>query len=128
MMVILHMTMKGMMHKNNEQISLTPSQSIAPFHLMAKPIGPQCNLNCAYCFYLEKDQLYPDRAAQQPAAWRMDDATLERFIERYIASQQTPDITFAFAWQGGEPTMLGVDYFRKVVALQQKYAHGKKDS
>lgn len=89
-----------------------------PFHLMAKPVGPQCNLRCRYCFYLEKDALFPPRATR-----RMDDATLEAFVRAYIDAQ--PGGQVSFAWQGGEPTLLGVPYFRKVVELQRRYANGK---
>ncbi|MBI3944761.1 MAG: anaerobic sulfatase maturase [Armatimonadetes bacterium] len=84
------------------------------FHVMAKPTGPMCNLECAYCFYLKKEALYPGRHS-----WRMDDETLERFIRQYIEAQQVPEVSFA--WQGGEPTLLGVDFFRRVVALQKRY-------
>ncbi|MFW6323253.1 MAG: anaerobic sulfatase maturase [Guyparkeria sp.] len=84
------------------------------FHVMNKPVGPVCNLACNYCFYLEKDHLYAD-----DEAWRMDDAVLERFIVDYIAAQEVPEIEFA--WQGGEPTLLGVDFFRRVVELQERH-------
>lgn len=84
------------------------------FHVMVKPIGPVCNLNCAYCFYLDKEALYPGRHS-----WRMSDETLECFIRQYIEAQQVPEVSFA--WQGGEPTLLGVDFFRRVVALQERY-------
>ncbi|HUY82475.1 MAG TPA: anaerobic sulfatase maturase [Acidobacteriaceae bacterium] len=89
------------------------------FHVLAKPIGPICNLDCKYCFYLEKEALYP-----QTSKWAMRDEVLERYIEQYIAAHESPVIRFA--WQGGEPTLLGVDYFQKVVALQSKYANGKQ--
>lgn len=89
-----------------------------PFHVMSKPIGPACNLDCTYCFYLEKAKLYPDTHH-----WRMPDDVLERYIRSYIAAQPTKDVTFA--WQGGEPTMLGVPFFQKVVALQNRYADGR---
>lgn len=70
-----------------------------PFHVMAKPIGPQCNLDCTYCYYLEKKRLYPDERK-----FRMDDVTLERFISDYIASQDTAGLDeIWFTWQGGEP-------------------------
>ncbi len=92
------------------------------FHILAKPIGPVCNLACTYCFYLEKEILFPGR--QGLADWTMHDDALERFIRQYIASQ--PRDVVHFAWQGGEPTLLGVDFFRKVVALQQKHARGKR--
>ncbi len=93
-------------------------QAGPPFHIMTKPIGPICNLDCKYCFYLEKEVIYPTGEK-----WRMSDAVLEEYIRQYIASQNTPEISFA--WQGGEPTLLGVDYFRKVVELQRKYAPGR---
>ena len=91
----------------------------SPFHIMTKPIGPICNLDCTYCFYLEKEKLYP-----QGSQWAMSDDVLESYIRQYIEAQETPVVTFA--WQGGEPTLLGVEYFRRVVALQQKYANGKR--
>ena len=88
-------------------------------HVMSKPIGPICNIDCKYCFYLEKEKLYPDTRK-----WRMPDDVLEEYVRQYIEQQDIPEISFA--WQGGEPTLLGVDYFRKVVALQQRYANGKQ--
>jgi uncharacterized protein len=92
-----------------------------PFHVMAKAIGPICNLDCKYCFYLEKEQLYPDNEK-----WKMSDERLEAFIRDYIAAQPGTEVSFAF--QGGEPTLLGVDYFHKVVAFQKKHAQGKNIS
>jgi uncharacterized protein len=86
---------------------------------LAKPIGPICNLDCKYCFYLEKESLYP-----QVAKWSMRDDVLESYIRQYIESHDTPVISFA--WQGGEPTLLGVDYFRRVVELEKRYANGKQ--
>lgn len=88
-------------------------------HVMSKPIGPICNIDCKYCFYLEKEKLYPDTRK-----WRMPDDVLEEYVRQYIGQQDVPEISFA--WQGGEPTLLGVDYFRKVVSLQQRYADGKR--
>ena len=94
------------------------------FHVLAKPIGPICNLDCKYCFYLEKEKLYPEKAAHSSVShWAMPDDVLESYIRQYIEAQTVPVISFAF--QGGEPTLLGVDYFRKVVDLQNKYADGK---
>jgi uncharacterized protein len=90
-----------------------------PFHIMAKPIGSACNLDCEYCYYLEKEKLYPGRGNP-----RMTEATLERFIRDYIAAQPTDIVTFA--WQGGEPTLLGLEFFRKAVALQRRYAGSKR--
>lgn len=100
------------------QASAPSSQS---FHVMAKAIGPICNLDCKYCFYLEKEQLYPSNEK-----WKMSDEKLEVFIRDYIAAQ--PDNEVSFAFQGGEPTLLGVDYFRKVVKFQKKHANGKQIS
>lgn len=97
---------------------MTEAASTSPFIALAKPAGARCNLNCTYCFYLEKETLYPDRAS--PA---MPEAMLEDFIRRYIEAQ--PGDSVVFAWQGGEPTVLGVDYFRRVVDLQQQFADGK---
>ena len=89
------------------------------FQAMAKPIGPACNLNCTYCYYLEKQKLYKDSGS-----FRMSEELLEKFIKQYIWVQQVN--TIQFVWQGGEPTLLGLDYFKLVVALQKKYADGKK--
>lgn len=89
------------------------------FHVMTKPIGPICNLDCKYCFYLEKEQLYDPNEQ-----FRMSDEVLETYIRQYIDQQDVPEV--GFAWQGGEPTLLGVDFFRKAVTLQQQYADGKR--
>lgn len=89
-----------------------------PFHVMAKPAGPACNLRCDYCFYLEKDSLFPPR---QPR--RMDDATLEAFVRQYIEAQ--PGDRVVFSWQGGEPTLLGVEYYRRALALQRRHGCGR---
>ncbi|TVR43672.1 MAG: anaerobic sulfatase maturase [Planctomycetota bacterium] len=91
----------------------------APFHIMTKPIGPICNLDCEYCFYLEKEELYDKSGQAGKSKWAMDEALLEHYIRDYIASQPTAEITFA--WQGGEPTLLGVEYFERVVELQDWY-------
>ena len=88
------------------------------FHIMTKPTGSLCNLDCKYCFYLEKEKLYPGNNS-----WGMKDNILEMYIRQYIQTQRVDEITFA--WQGGEPTLLGVDFFRKVVELQKKYSAGK---
>lgn len=91
-----------------------------PFHVMVKPIGARCNLECRYCFYLEKeDAFYPGRGVP-----RMSEETLEIFVRDYLASQPGEEVTFA--WQGGEPTLLGVDFFRKAVELQKRYAAGRR--
>lgn len=82
-------------------------------HVMAKPTSSRCNLDCSYCFYLEKPR--------QPL---MDDATLEAFIRQHIAAQ--PGETVEFAWQGGEPTLAGLPFYQRVTELQQRYAAGKQ--
>jgi uncharacterized protein len=94
-------------------------QAKRSFHVLTKPIGPICNLDCAYCFYLEKEKLYPGEHT-----WAMSDAVLESYIRQYIQSQETGEIHFA--WQGGEPTLLGVQFFLRVVELQRQYADGKR--
>ena len=99
---------------------MTPANR--PFHVTAKPAGPLCNLDCAYCFYLQKEALYPGRPVK--AGWTMPDEVLEAFVRDYIASQLGDDVTFT--WQGGEPTLLGIGFFRRVVALQQRYAEGRR--
>jgi uncharacterized protein len=85
---------------------------------MAKPIGPVCNLDCSYCFYLEKEKLYP--AGER---YRMSDEVLEKFVKSYIGAQDTPEVNFA--WQGGEPTLMGVDFFRRAVELQKAHGGGR---
>lgn len=98
---------------------VTLAQPLTAFHVMSKPIGPICNLDCKYCFYLEKEKMYGGERK-----WAMADDVLDAYIKQYIEAQTVPEISFA--WQGGEPTLLGVDYFRRVIELQQKYAGGKK--
>lgn len=89
------------------------------FSILAKPIGPICNINCGYCFYNEKKVLF-----NEEENFRMSDKVLEEFIKKYICSQQIHEIQFV--WQGGEPTLIGIDFFHKVILLQKKYAGGKR--
>lgn len=94
-----------------------PLTAVAPlpaFHIMTKPAGAICNLDCHYCYFLSKEMLYPG------SRFHMADALLETFIQQYIEAQQTPEVTFA--WQGGEPTLLGLDFFQRVIYHQQKHA------
>jgi uncharacterized protein len=84
------------------------------FHVMLKPRGPICNLDCQYCYYLSKAELYPG------SRFRMSPALLEAYISQYIASQRGPEVVFG--WQGGEPTLMGLPFFRKAIELQQKCA------
>lgn len=80
---------------------------------MAKPAGASCNLRCAYCFYLSRAQLYPD------SPFRMPDTVLDAYIRQYIQAQPAGECMFA--WQGGEPTLMGLDFYRRAVELQQRY-------
>jgi uncharacterized protein len=83
------------------------------FQIFAKPIGAICNLDCQYCYYLKKERLYPESHF-----FIMGDDILEDYISQLI--QASPDSEIRFSWHGGEPTLLGVDYFRKITALQKR--------
>lgn len=85
---------------------------------MAKPIGAHCNLACKYCYYLDKQELYPE--VKQHV---MTDETLERFIQQYIEAQMTPDVLFI--WHGGETFMRPLSFYQKVLRLQQYYGAGR---
>ncbi len=90
----------------------------SPFCIMTKPIGPRCNIDCKYCYYLEKEKLFPDEKK-----FRMPEDVLESYIRQVIeTSLEAGMADVPFAWQGGEPTMLGVGYFQKIVELQKKHA------
>ena len=103
-----------------EPISMARTPWSRPFHVTVKPYGARCNLDCTYCFYREKaSSLYP-----QTAVPRMSEETLEVFVRDYLASQPGEEVIFS--WQGGEPTLLGVEFFRRAVRLQQHYAAGRK--
>lgn len=84
------------------------------FHVMAKPTGSTCNIDCTYCFYLHKEGLL-----HQERHTHMSDEVLENFIRQYIDSQDGEQVVFS--WQGGEPTLMGLDYFQKIVKFQQQY-------
>lgn len=86
----------------------------ATFRAVANPFGPVCNLNCTYCYYPGKESLL-----QSDNKWRMTDEVLELYIRQNIGSRDIPEIIFS--WQGGEPTLLGLDFFRKVVEIEKKY-------
>ncbi len=92
---------------------MVPTNKPQAFHLLAKPTGAVCNLNCTYCFFLSKEKLYPG------SRFRMTDELLEEYIRQYIDAQQIPEVNIA--WQGGEPTLMGVDFFKKSIEYQQKY-------
>jgi len=94
---------------------LMAGEARVQFHVMIKPVGSACNLNCAYCFYLSKATL-----ADGPGCGRMSDETIEALIQQYIAGVTADEVVFT--WQGGEPTLAGVDFYRKVIELQKKHA------
>lgn len=83
------------------------------FHVMAKPTGSLCNLECAYCFFLKKDRLYPG------SNFHMTDEVMENYIQQTIEAQRVPRVTIA--WQGGEPTLMGLDFFKRVMQVEKKY-------
>lgn len=90
-----------------------------PLYVMLKPAGAHCNLACKYCYYLEKSHLY-----QNTPRHLMTDEMLEQFTREYIEAQTMPQVLFT--WHGGEPLMRSLDFYRKALALQKKYAHGKQ--
>jgi uncharacterized protein len=84
-----------------------------PFHLLSKPTGATCNLDCKYCFFLSKEMLYPgDR-------FRMSDQMLETYIRQLLEAQPAADVNVA--WQGGEPTLMGLDFFKRSIDYVEKY-------
>ena len=91
-----------------------------PFSLVAKPNGAACNLNCAYCYYLEKEKLYPRDAGQG----KMTEQLLETYIAQTIYTSRDPHVQFA--WHGGEPILRGMDFFSTVIRLQKKYGAGRE--
>jgi uncharacterized protein len=102
----------------------SPAQPVVPlpalpvdgppgFHLLAKPSGSTCNIDCAYCFFLSKEALYPNDKS------RMSEATLETYIRQLLESHRTPEVTVA--WQGGEPTLMKLDFFKRAVDLVETY-------
>ena len=90
-----------------------------PLYVMLKPAGAHCNLACKYCYYLEKSNLY-----QNSHRHLMTDEMLEQFTREYIEAQTMPQVLFT--WHGGEPLMRSIDFYKKALALQKKYAHGKQ--
>jgi uncharacterized protein len=90
-----------------------PANAPDYFHVMAKPTGAICNLDCEYCFFLSKEALYPG------SPFRMQDDVLEAYIQQIIESQHAPQVTIA--WQGGEPTLMGLEFFEHTIELAKKY-------
>ncbi len=91
-----------------------PKNAPSYFHVLSKPSGATCNLDCTYCFFLSKEKLYPN------SRFRMSDETLETYIRQLLESQRAPEVTIA--WQGGEPTLMGLDFFNRAVELVHTYA------
>ena len=103
-----------LMQTQPPELSVPARQGIPPaFHLLAKPTGATCNLACSYCFFLDKELLYPD------SQFRMNEETLEAYIRQLIESHRSSHVTVA--WQGGEPTLMGLDFYKKAIDLQEKY-------
>jgi uncharacterized protein len=92
---------------------MRPTNAPPAFHILAKPTGAICNLDCKYCFFLSKEMLYPG------SRFRMADELLEEYMRQYIEAQAVPQVTVA--WQGGEPTLMGVDFFRRSIEFAEKY-------
>ena len=90
-----------------------PQNAHSAFHLLAKPTGAVCNLDCKYCFFLSKEMLYPG------SRFRMADELLEIYIRQLLESHQVPEVNVA--WQGGEPTLMGLDFFKRSVEYTEKY-------
>jgi uncharacterized protein len=90
-----------------------------PIYVMLKPLGAVCNLRCAYCYYLDKKKLYPDRGN-----YLMTESLLEDFTRQYIESQTTSEILFT--WHGGETLMRNISFYKKAVELQRKYSQGRR--
>ena len=83
---------------------------------MCKPAGPDCNLSCRYCFYTEKKALFG-----ADTRFRMTEDVLEAYVIKYIEAEPAPEVNFG--WQGGEPTLMGLDFFRKAVSLQKRFSN-----
>ncbi len=90
-----------------------PPNAPPAFHLLAKPTGAICNLDCKYCFFLSKEMLYPG------SRFRMSDDLLETYIRQLLEAHQTPEVNVA--WQGGEPTLMGLDFFQRSIEIVEKY-------
>ena len=98
----------------NQSKKIQHAWNPAGFNIMAKAGGSICNLACEHCYYLSKEQLFPN------SDFRMSEVLLESYTQQYIEAQRVPEVTFV--WQGGEPTILGIEFYEKAVALQKKYA------
>ena len=89
----------------------------SPLYVMLKPTGSRCNLACRYCYYLEKQKLYPEQVP-------LSDELLETFIRQYLEAQTMPQVLFT--WHGGEPLLLPLSFYQRALGLQQRYARGRQ--
>lgn len=96
-----------------EASTTTTAWNPPAYHVMTKPRGAICNLDCKYCYFLSKERLYPK------SDFRMSETLLEEYTRQYIDIQRVPEVTFA--WQGGEPTLMGLDFFKQAVGYQKKH-------
>ena len=94
--------------------ALESNMALKPFVVMAKPVGPLCNLECSYCYYRETERFY-----ESSASFRMSDSLLEMYVRQYIEANPGPIVQFT--WHGGEPTLAGLDFYRLAVDLQKQY-------
>ncbi len=101
---------------NNTTIAYNPLS--LPIYVMAKPVGPDCNLDCTYCYYLDKGKLYSEHQHHF-----MSDELLEKYTQEYINSQPTPDVLFT--WHGGEPLLRNISFYKKAITFQQRYGRGR---
>lgn len=90
-----------------------------PLYVMLKPVGSACNLNCEYCYYLEKEHLYPSAKSQM-----MTDTLLENFVQQYLNSQTQHEVLFA--WHGGEALLRPISFYKKAIELQKQYGQGRQ--
>ena len=107
--------------ENNPEIRLNQLPADAPpmFHLLAKPSGSTCNIDCTYCFFLSKEALYPNEKS------RMSLDTLEVYIKQLLESHRTPEVTVA--WQGGEPSLMRLEFFKRSVEIVEKYRRSNQN-
>lgn len=102
----------------HQQVVSTNANQAPSAHLMAKPAGPICNLDCSYCFYLEKENLFPPKHR-----FLMSDEVLRAYIQQNIRQENSPEVMFT--WQGGEPMLRGLEFYQRAVAYQKELAGGK---
>src|SRR5512135_2574366 len=96
-----------------------PKNAPSYFHVLGKPSGATCNLDCTYCFFLSKEKLYPN------SRFRMSDDLLETYLRQLLESQRAPEVTIA--WQGGEPTLMGLDFFKRSMDARQAIYSSRHD-